>query len=69
MSTTPNSTTTEEGVIRTTAYFLWEQAGCPDGRSEEFWFEAELSHLEPKAATTVEPAKPAEPTANAKKAA
>jgi hypothetical protein len=23
------------------AYRLWEQAGCPDGRAEEFYFEAE----------------------------
>jgi hypothetical protein len=23
------------------AYELWEQAGSPDGRSEEFWFAAE----------------------------
>lgn len=24
-----------------TAYFLWEQAGCPDGKDTEFWAEAE----------------------------
>ena len=23
--------------IRVTAYHLWEQAGCPEGRAEEFW--------------------------------
>ncbi|WP_354066430.1 DUF2934 domain-containing protein [Devosia sp. 2618] len=23
---------------RETAYFLWEQAGCPWGREKEFWF-------------------------------
>jgi hypothetical protein len=23
------------------AYYLWEQAGHPDGRAEEFYFEAE----------------------------
>ncbi len=25
---------------RERAYLLWQQAGCPDGRSEEFWFAA-----------------------------
>jgi hypothetical protein len=29
-----------EQLIRERAYLLWEQAGCPDGRSEEFWFVA-----------------------------
>lgn len=27
--------------IENTAYKLWEDAGRPDGRSEEFWLEAE----------------------------
>ncbi|MGY8682598.1 DUF2934 domain-containing protein [Bradyrhizobium sp. UFLA05-153] len=27
--------------IRTRAYRLWEQAGCPSGRDWDFWFEAE----------------------------
>lgn len=27
--------------ISTKAYDLWQQQGCPDGRSQEFWFEAE----------------------------
>ncbi|HUR53235.1 MAG TPA: DUF2934 domain-containing protein [Gemmataceae bacterium] len=30
-----------EDVIRTRAYYLWEQAGRPDGDGAEFWFEAE----------------------------
>lgn len=29
-----------EEMIRKRAYVLWEQAGCPDGRSYEFWFAA-----------------------------
>jgi Protein of unknown function (DUF2934) len=29
-----------EKVIRELAYELWEQAGRPDGRSDEFWFAA-----------------------------
>jgi hypothetical protein len=27
--------------IRTKAYELWEQAGCPDGSAEMYWTEAE----------------------------
>lgn len=30
---------TEE--VRKHAYYKWEDAGCPNGRSEEFWAEAE----------------------------
>ncbi len=26
-----------EHVIRRRAFELWEQAGCPEGRSDEFW--------------------------------
>jgi hypothetical protein len=29
-----------EEMIRKRAYELWEQAGCPEGRSYEFWFAA-----------------------------
>jgi hypothetical protein len=29
-----------ENLIRVRAYELWERAGCPDGRSWEFWFAA-----------------------------
>jgi len=29
-----------EEKIRTRAYELWERAGCPEGRSWEFWFSA-----------------------------
>jgi Protein of unknown function (DUF2934) len=27
--------------IQERAHRLWEEAGCPDGRGEEFWLEAE----------------------------
>ena len=27
-------------AIRRRAYTLWERAGCPDARSEEFWYAA-----------------------------
>jgi hypothetical protein len=38
-----------EEAIRKRAYELWEQSGCPDGRSEEFWHaaRAELKAGEP----------------------
>ena len=29
-----------EQMIREQAYELWDQAGRPDGRSDEFWFAA-----------------------------
>jgi hypothetical protein len=35
--------------IRESAYFLWEDAGCPDGRDEEFWHRAaEIENAQPK---------------------
>jgi hypothetical protein len=35
-----NVSATEE-QIRTLAYRLWEEAGCPDGQSDEFWILAQ----------------------------
>jgi hypothetical protein len=35
---------TKEGldqVVRERAYLLWEQAGCPDGRADDFWRQAQ----------------------------
>ena len=29
-----------EESLRALAYRLWEEAGCPDGRSDEFWYTA-----------------------------
>ena len=29
-----------EELIRKRAYFLWQGAGCPEGRAEEFWMRA-----------------------------
>ena len=34
-------------AVRTHAYELWERAGKPEGRSEEFWFAA-IAELEGK---------------------
>lgn len=39
MSETATEPTHEE--IELAAYFKWQMAGCPDGRSEEFYLEAE----------------------------
>jgi len=32
--------------IRERAFGLWEAAGCPDGRAEEFWCQAEKEEAE-----------------------
>jgi Protein of unknown function (DUF2934) len=32
--------------IKTRAYYLWEQAGKPEGKELDFWLEAELAHSE-----------------------
>jgi hypothetical protein len=32
-------------AIRSTAYFLWEQDGRPDGRSTEYWLKAKEMYL------------------------
>ena len=34
-----------EEEIRRRAYHLWEEAGWPEGRSEEFWLAAEMEIL------------------------
>ncbi len=34
-----------ERLVRERAYFLWEDAGCPNGRDVEFWLEAERRFL------------------------
>ena len=42
-----------EEAVRRRAYELWEQAGEPEGRSEEFWFAA-IAELEGKPPTLEE---------------
>jgi hypothetical protein len=40
---------TQEDVehrIRERAFALWQEAGCPEGRAEEFWLRARDSELE-----------------------
>lgn len=36
-------------AVRDTAYFLWEEAGRPDGRSDEFWYRALDIHYRSRA--------------------
>jgi len=36
-----DSTTLTEHRIRERAFQLWQEAGCPEGRAEEFWQLAE----------------------------
>jgi hypothetical protein len=41
--------TSQEDVerrIRERAFALWQEAGCPEGRAEEFWFLARDSELQ-----------------------
>ena len=50
-------------VVRQLAYELWEQAGRPEGRSDEFWFAAryELERREETGDTQPPVRLPAEP--------
>jgi hypothetical protein len=36
-------------AVRDTAYFLWEEAGRPDGRADEFWYKALEIHYRSRA--------------------
>jgi len=50
----------EQDKIRDLAYRLWQEAGSPHGRDQEFWFAAEQQL---KAATAPKPKTPAKPKA------
>jgi hypothetical protein len=54
-----------ETLTRERAYLLWQQAGCPEGRSEEFWFAAIQSIAGPAVSA---PSQADGPAAAAKKA-
>ena len=49
-----------EHAIRRRAFELWEQAGCPEGRSDEFWHAAR-AEIEGEGANRPEPSDPFEP--------
>jgi hypothetical protein len=36
-------------AVRDTAYFLWEQAGRPEGQADRFWEQAVEQHLRARA--------------------
>jgi hypothetical protein len=43
---------TKEGldqIVRERAYLLWEQAGCPEGRTEDFWHQAQNQRFSERA--------------------
>ncbi len=43
---------TKEGLeqtVRESAYFLWQQEGCPQGRAEDHWYRAHDQHLRERA--------------------
>jgi Protein of unknown function (DUF2934) len=43
---------TKEGldqVVRERAYLLWEQAGCPEGRGQDFWHQAQNQRFNERA--------------------
>jgi len=44
----PHRPTPSEEEIRARAYFLWEQAGCPEGDGLRFWLEAEKELSNPR---------------------
>ena len=39
-----------EEHVRTRAYFLWQEAGCPDDRAEEHWHKAREARSDSPAA-------------------
>jgi hypothetical protein len=45
---TPTRPTPSEDQIRARAYFLWEQAGRPEGDGAQFWLEAEKELSNPR---------------------
>jgi hypothetical protein len=48
----PNTSETKTGLeqsVRERAYLLWEEAGRPEGRAEEFWHCALDQHLRTRA--------------------
>lgn len=45
----PQSMEGFQEAVRDTAYFLWEEAGRPDGRADEFWYRALEIHYRSRA--------------------
>lgn len=47
-----------EARVRDTAYFLWENDGCPQGREKDYWFAALERCLREREADTLLQEKP-----------
>ncbi|MDR2901596.1 MAG: DUF2934 domain-containing protein [Lactobacillales bacterium] len=60
---------TNEDNIRIAAYYIWEQAGRPEGAEKECWIKACEQLFSPKKATKKAAAKPAAKKVEPKKAA
>lgn len=45
----PQSMEGFQEAVRDTAYFLWEEAGRPEGRADEFWYRALEIHYRSRA--------------------
>jgi hypothetical protein len=45
----PQSMEGFQEAVRDTAYFLWEEAGRPEGRADEFWYKALEIHYRSRA--------------------
>lgn len=60
----PQSMEGFQEAVRDTAYFLWEEAGRPEGRADEFWYKALEIHYRSRAygiwMRQMEPEKPVE---------
>lgn len=57
----------EQEKIKDVAYRMWQDAGSPDGRDQEFWFAAEAEvKVPPKAKAAPKPKAVAKPKAEAK---
>ncbi len=50
-----NQTSPSPDATARRAYELWEQAGRPDGRDQEFWLRAEVELAAPRSAVGVPP--------------
>jgi hypothetical protein len=45
----PNRPIPTDQVVRERAYLLWEQAGCPEGRTDDFWHLAQNQRFSERA--------------------
>lgn len=53
-------------AVKDLAYRLWEEAGKPDGRDQDFWLQAEAALSKPKSKAAAKPKAPTKAKAAAK---